>query len=74
LRREAVHPIGLVTGRRELAAAVAGAGIGIGVALAWDPAGGTVAGGVLGPLVALLVPAGPAEGATDAGPIAGSVT
>lgn len=66
--------VGLVTGRRELAAAIAGAGIGVGVALAWDPAGGTVVGGVLGPLVALLVPASPAEGAADAGPIAGSVT
>ena len=41
--------VGLLTGRREIVAAVAGAAIGVGVALAWDPAAGIIAGGVLGP-------------------------
>ena len=49
--------VGLITGRREVAAAIAGAAIGICVALAWDPAAGIVAGGVVGPLIGLLIPA-----------------
>ena len=49
--------VGLVTGRRELVAAIVGAGIAVVVALATSPAIGIVAGGVLGPAVGLLVPA-----------------
>lgn len=49
--------VGLITGRRELVAAIAGAGIGVAVALAVGPAVGIVAGGLLGPAIGLLVPA-----------------
>ena len=45
--------VGLITGRRELVAAIAGAVVGVGVGLAWDPAAGIIAGGVLGPIVGL---------------------
>ena len=54
--------VGLITGRRELVAAFAGAGIGVGwalfvsPALGLEPATGVVAGGVIGPLVGMLVP------------------
>jgi 4-azaleucine resistance transporter AzlC len=53
--------VGLVTGRRELVAAIVGAGIAVVVALATSPAIGIVAGGVLGPVAGLLVPASIAE-------------
>jgi len=46
----------LVTGRRELVAAVAGAVIGVGVSLAVSPTAGVIAGGVLGPFAGFLVP------------------
>src|SRR5262249_34132490 len=46
----------LVSGRRELMAAVAGAAIGIAVTLAVSTTVGVIAGGVLGPVVGLLVP------------------
>jgi predicted branched-subunit amino acid permease len=49
--------VGLITGRRELVAAIVGAGVGVVVALATSAAIGIVAGGVVGPLVGLLVPA-----------------
>jgi 4-azaleucine resistance transporter AzlC len=49
--------VGLVTGRRELVAAIVGAGVAVIVALASSPSIGIVAGGVIGPLVGLLVPA-----------------
>jgi 4-azaleucine resistance transporter AzlC len=48
--------VGLITGRRELVAALAGASLGVVVALLSSPALGIVAGGLLGPLVGLLVP------------------
>jgi 4-azaleucine resistance transporter AzlC len=48
--------VGLVTGRRELVAAIVGAITAVGVGLAWDPAAGIVAGGLLGPLVGLVTP------------------
>jgi 4-azaleucine resistance transporter AzlC len=48
--------LGLATGRREVVAAGAGAAIAVVVSLAWDPSGGVVVGGLLGPLVGLLVP------------------
>ena len=49
--------VGLITGRRELVAAIVGAGVAVGVALASSTAIGIVAGGIVGPLVGLLVPA-----------------
>jgi 4-azaleucine resistance transporter AzlC len=48
--------VGLVTGRRELVAAIAGAGVGVVVALLAGPSIGIVAGGVVGPVIGLLVP------------------
>ena len=50
--------VGLVSGRRELVAAVAGGAIGVGTSLAVSPTVGIIAGGVVGPLVGLLVPPG----------------
>jgi 4-azaleucine resistance transporter AzlC len=47
--------VGLITGRRELVAAVTGGVIAIAVALAWDPAAGIIAGGVIGPLAGMAV-------------------
>jgi hypothetical protein len=47
--------VGLITGRRELVAAIAGAVLGVVVALAWDPAAGIIAGGVLGPAMGIAV-------------------
>ena len=56
--------VGLITGRRELIAAIVGAGLAVTVALVSSPSIGIVAGGIIGPLVALLVPKGfAAEGA-----------
>jgi 4-azaleucine resistance transporter AzlC len=49
--------VGLITGRRELAAALVGAAVAVVVALASSPAIGIVAGGVIGPIVGLLLPA-----------------
>ena len=49
--------VGLVTGRRELVAAIVGAGVGVVVALLTGPSIGIVAGGIVGPFVGLLVPA-----------------
>jgi 4-azaleucine resistance transporter AzlC len=49
--------VGLVTGRRELVAAVAGASVAAGIGLAAGAAWiGVVAGGILGPFVGLAVP------------------
>ncbi len=53
--------VGLITGRRELVAAVTGAVIGVAIALAWDPSAGIIAGGVIGPLVGILVKPGTGE-------------
>ena len=53
--------VGLITGRRELVAAVVGAGVGVVVALVSSPAIGIIAGGLAGPLVGLLVPAASAH-------------
>ena len=49
--------VGLVTGRRELVAAIVGAGVGVVAALLTSPAVGIVVGGLVGPAVGLLVPA-----------------
>ena len=47
--------VGLITGRRELVAAIAGAVIGVGIGLASDPAAGIIAGGIVGPIVGMVV-------------------
>jgi 4-azaleucine resistance transporter AzlC len=47
---------GLMTGRREIVAAVVGAGVGVVVALLTAPSIGIVSGGIVGPAVGLLVP------------------
>ncbi len=57
--------VGLITGRRELAAAIVGAGVAVGVSLAGDPTIGVIAGGVLGPVAGLLVPVAPARSDGD---------
>ena len=49
--------VGLISGRREIVAAVAGAVIGVAVGLLLGAPVGIIAGGVLGPLVGLAVPA-----------------
>jgi predicted branched-subunit amino acid permease len=51
--------VALVSGRRELVAALVGAILGVAVSLAWDPAIGIVLGGLVGPLVALALPGAP---------------
>ena len=61
--------VGLIAGRRDVIAAIAGSVIGVAVSLAWDPAAGIMAGGLLGPLVAMLVPL-PPEPATTPEPAA----
>jgi predicted branched-subunit amino acid permease len=48
--------VGLITGRREVIAALAAIVVGVGVALMSDPAIGIIAGGVAGPLIGMLVP------------------
>jgi predicted branched-subunit amino acid permease len=48
--------VGLITGRRELAAAVAGAGIAVAASLAVSATVGVIAGGIAGPFIGLLVP------------------
>jgi 4-azaleucine resistance transporter AzlC len=54
--------IGLISGRREVVATVTAIVVGIVVALASEPAIGIIAGGVVGPIVGLLMP-GAAESA-----------
>jgi 4-azaleucine resistance transporter AzlC len=49
--------VGLITGRREIVAAIVGAGVGVAVALVAGPAIGIIAGGLIGPAVGLAVPA-----------------
>ena len=53
--------VGLISGRREIVAALAGATIGVAVGLLGGASIGIIAGGVLGPLVGLLVPAAQAH-------------
>ncbi|HSL33198.1 MAG TPA: AzlC family ABC transporter permease [Candidatus Limnocylindrales bacterium] len=48
--------VGLITGRREIVAAVVGAGVGVLVSVAAGTAVGIIAGGVIGPAVGLLIP------------------
>lgn len=48
--------VGLISGRRELVAAISAAVIGVAISLAWDPAAGIIAGGLGGPLIGLAAP------------------
>ncbi len=50
---------GLAHGRREVVAALAGVACAVFIGLLWDSRIGVVAGGIVGPLVGLVVPAGP---------------
>jgi len=61
----------LMSGRREVVAAIAGAMIGIGVTLALSTTFGVIAGGVLGPLVGLLVPKATSD---ELAPVGGETT
>lgn len=61
--------VGLVTGRRELIAALVGAVVAVGVSLAWDPAAGIIAGGLLGPVVGLAAPGPRSEHLHPANPV-----
>lgn len=58
--------VGLVTGRRELVAAIVGAVSAVGVSLAWDPAPGVIAGGLLGPLAGMATRPRSADRAREA--------
>ena len=53
--------VGLVSGRRELVAALGGVAVAVTVSLAWDPAAGIIAGGLIGPTLGLLVRARPSD-------------
>jgi 4-azaleucine resistance transporter AzlC len=48
--------VGLISGRRELVAAIAGGVVGVTVSLAVSTTVGVIAGGVIGPAIGLLVP------------------
>lgn len=54
--------VGLITGRREIVAAITGAAVAVVVSLAWDPAAGILAGGLVGPLAGLAMPGPRDEG------------
>jgi 4-azaleucine resistance transporter AzlC len=49
--------VGLISGRREIVAAIGGAAVGVVVALVAGPSIGIIAGGLVGPAIGLLVPA-----------------
>src|SRR5262245_16453164 len=53
--------VGLISGRRELVAAIAGGVVGVTVSLAVSTTVGVIAGGVIGPAIGLLIPAGQAH-------------
>lgn len=53
--------VGLISGRREIVAALSGATVGVVVALVAGPAIGIIAGGIIGPAIGLLVPAAAAH-------------
>lgn len=58
--------VGLITGRRELVAAVTGGIVGVAIGLVVDPSTGIVAGGIVGPIVAMLLPASDAPAEAEA--------
>ncbi len=66
--------LGLATGRREVIAATGGAGIAVIASLAWDPAGGILVGGIVGPAIAMLLPSRHARTSDPAPPHAGTPT
>jgi predicted branched-subunit amino acid permease len=53
--------VGLISGRREVIAALAAVAVGVGAALLTDPAIGVIAGGVAGPIIGMLVPVADSE-------------
>jgi predicted branched-subunit amino acid permease len=59
--------LGLIHGRREIVAGVAGAAVAVGVGLSTGAFGGVIVGGLVGPLVAIL-----AERGRLGGPVAGA--
>lgn len=59
--------VGLVTGRRELVAALGGAILGVAVSLATGPGVGVIVGGIGGALLGLAVPRRPSDAATALG-------
>jgi 4-azaleucine resistance transporter AzlC len=59
--------VGLTNGRREVVAAAVGVACAVVIGLLWDSRAGIVAGGLIGPLVGLAVPARPGHPATPAG-------
>lgn len=59
--------VGLVTGRRELVAAISGAILGVATSLVVGPGIGVIAGGLVGPLIGLAVPRRDVEAATALG-------
>ena len=59
--------IGLITGRREVVAVLAGATSAVGVSLLVGPSIGIIVGGLGGPLLAMLIPAELGEAATELG-------
>jgi predicted branched-subunit amino acid permease len=61
--------VGVISGRRELVAALAGAAIGVATSLLVSPTIGIIAGGVVGPVIGLLVPPG-SGAASDAADMA----
>jgi 4-azaleucine resistance transporter AzlC len=62
--------VGLMTGRRELVAAMVGAAVGVVVALLTSPPIGIVAGGIVGPAAGLLLPASAAHETAPLGTLA----
>lgn len=60
--------VGLITGRRELVAALGGASLGVVVSLLAGPGVGVVVGGIGGPLLGMAVPRNEAAGSTSASP------
>jgi 4-azaleucine resistance transporter AzlC len=59
--------VGLISGRRELVAAGGGGVIGLVVSLVLGPQVGIIAGGLIGPLIAMAVPAGDDDAGRHAG-------
>jgi 4-azaleucine resistance transporter AzlC len=62
--------VGLITGRRELVAALVGASVGVAAALLSSPSVGIILGGLSGPAVGLLVPAAEARETAPLGTVA----